>query len=131
MAGPASSLLETQRRRGTEDGSRQVCRLVVLLRYGVRVPAERDARAGVPQAGLHGLHVYTVGEQLRCLRAPQLVELRPVEAVLLAPCPPPVIKRVDAVPGARVRAAHRGLSRLLHADLGELGGLALLPRREV
>ena len=50
----------------------------------VCVPSERDARAGVPQAGLHGLHVHPVGEQLGDLRVPELVELEPLEAVLLA-----------------------------------------------
>ena len=71
---------------------------MVLLRYGVRVPAERDARAGVPQAGLHGLHVHAIGEKLRGLRVPELVELEPLEAVLLAPDAPPVLEVVDAVP---------------------------------
>ena len=47
------------------------------------VPAQRDAGVGVAQAGLHGLHVYPVGEQLGGLRVPKLVELEPLEAVLL------------------------------------------------
>ena len=81
-----------------KQAAQQVCRLVILLRDGVGVPAERDARAGVPQAGLHGLHVHAVGEKLRGLRVPELVELEPLEAVLLAPDAPPVLEVVDAVP---------------------------------
>ena len=42
-------------------------RRVVVLRDGVRVPVERDARAGMPQAGLDRLHVHAVGEQQRGL----------------------------------------------------------------
>lgn len=114
-----------------EQAAQQVCCLVVLLGDDVRVLAECDAGVGVPEARLDGLHVHAVGEKLRGLGVAKLVELQAVEAVLLAPSPPPVVERVDAVPAARVRAARRGLSRLLHADLGELGGLALLPRHEV
>ena len=74
------------------------CYPVVVLRDGMGVPAQRDAGVGVAQAGLHGLHVHPVGEQLGGLRVPELVELEPLEAVLLAPDAPPVLEVVDAVP---------------------------------
>lgn len=44
---------------------------------------------------------------------------------------PALDRRAARVRRARVRAAHRGLSCLLHADLGELGRLAPLSMRAV
>lgn len=104
---------------------------MVLLGDCVVVPAQRDTGVGVAQAGLHGLRVYPIRKQLRGLRVPELVELESLEAVLLAPDVPPVLEVVDAVPAARVRAAHRGLLGLLDANLGELAGLPFLPHGEM
>ena len=107
------------------------CHRVVVLRDGVGVPVERDARAGMAEPGLDGLHVDTVGQKQRGLCVAELVELEPVEAVLLAPDPPPMAEVVDADAAARARAAHRRLVGLLDADLGGLFCLAVLPHAEV
>ena len=108
------------------------CRRVVVLRDGVGVPIKRDARAGMAEPGLDGLDVDAVGEEQCGLRVPELVELEPVEAMLLAPDTPPVAEVVDADAAARARTAHRRLVGLLDTDLDELFRLAAraqVPRR--
>ena len=76
LTAPRTRAATQRTRRGplVEDVAEQLRRFVVVFRYGMCVPAERDARVGVAQAGLHGLYVYSVCEQHRGLGVPEQIQ---------------------------------------------------------
>ena len=86
----------------------------------MRVPVERYAGVGVPEACLDGLHVHSATEQKGRLRVAQLVEPQPLEAVAVAERPPPTLEVAYVDEASRGRAANGRLGRLADAELRKL-----------